>query len=298
MPFTVITLRKVPPALRGDLTKWMQEIATGVYVGNFNTRIRENLWKRVCDAVGDGEATLSYTCRNEIGYEFQTVNTERKVISYDGIPLVLLPAKEVQQNIDKHVNGYSNAYKLRKAKRYVRPHEKTNGNINERAYVAIDIETTGLSENNDQILEIGAVKSDSGKQTFFQSLIQSDCHLSQKIIALTGISMQMLKEEGRELKEVLVEFLDFIGEYDIVGYNINFDLKFINAALRKYSMPTISNRVYDLMRVVKKEKVFQADYKLQTSLSSYGIQKLVPHRALEDAKLIYELSTKVNKIWE
>ena len=41
MPFTVVTLKSVPPSLRGDLTKWMQEIAIGVYVGNFNSRIRE-----------------------------------------------------------------------------------------------------------------------------------------------------------------------------------------------------------------------------------------------------------------
>lgn len=61
MPFTVITLKKVPPSLRGDLTKWMQEIATGVYVGNFNSKVRENLWKRVIDNVKEGEATICYS---------------------------------------------------------------------------------------------------------------------------------------------------------------------------------------------------------------------------------------------
>ena len=30
----VITLSKVPMSLRGDLTKWCQEVQTGVYVGN------------------------------------------------------------------------------------------------------------------------------------------------------------------------------------------------------------------------------------------------------------------------
>ena len=47
MPLTVITVKTVPPSLRGDLTKWMQEIATGVYVGNFNSKVREELWERV-----------------------------------------------------------------------------------------------------------------------------------------------------------------------------------------------------------------------------------------------------------
>ena len=46
MPFTVITLKKVPDSLRGDLTRWMQEIATGVYVGSYNSKVREYLWKR------------------------------------------------------------------------------------------------------------------------------------------------------------------------------------------------------------------------------------------------------------
>ena len=74
MPFTVITLKKVPNSLRGDLTRWMQEIATGVYVGNFNSRVREALWQRITDTVGEGEATMSFAFRNEIGYSFQTIN--------------------------------------------------------------------------------------------------------------------------------------------------------------------------------------------------------------------------------
>ena len=37
----VITLSKTPQSLRGDLTKWCQEVQTGVYVGNFSARIRD-----------------------------------------------------------------------------------------------------------------------------------------------------------------------------------------------------------------------------------------------------------------
>ena len=97
MPFTVITLKKVPESLRGDLTRWMQEISTGVYVGNYNSRVREFLWKRVVETVGNGEATICYSCRNEIGYAFGTCNTERKVIDFDGIPLVLIPVETISE---------------------------------------------------------------------------------------------------------------------------------------------------------------------------------------------------------
>ena len=70
MPLTVITVKNAPMSLKGDLTKWMQEIATGVYIGNFNSRVREKLWLRVKEKIGRGEATLSYYYRNEMRYDF------------------------------------------------------------------------------------------------------------------------------------------------------------------------------------------------------------------------------------
>lgn len=299
MPFTVITLKKVPPSLRGDLTKWMQEIATGVYVGNFNSRIRENLWKRVCEDTESGEVTMSYMSHNEIGYDFQTRNAERKVVNYDGIPLVLIPCKEKQKSTDDNLKaGYSRAAKLQKAKRYMKPAQKAapeDKGKQESAYVVIDVETTGLDETKDQLLEIGAVKNVNGEISTFQMMLRIDGVVPEIITKITGITTEIMQEEGVAREIVLGKFSEFILNYDLVGYNIQFDVKFLNAALRRVGRESLNNRVYDLMRTVKKEKLFQSDYKLQTSLKSYGIYKTVPHRALEDAKLIYELSTKVNK---
>ena len=50
----VITLTKTPPALRGDLTRWCQEIQTGVYVGDVSARVRDKLWERVQTNIGNG----------------------------------------------------------------------------------------------------------------------------------------------------------------------------------------------------------------------------------------------------
>lgn len=49
------------------------------------------------------------------------------------------------------------------------------------------------------------------------------------------------------------------------------------------------------MKLVKDDKLFLDNYQLQTALKAYGIEDLVPHRALKDARLIYQLSNKVNK---
>ncbi|AWN61447.1 type I-E CRISPR-associated endoribonuclease Cas2e [Streptococcus sobrinus] len=292
MPFTVITVKNAPPSLRGDLTKWMQEIATGVYVGNFNTKVREQLWNRVENSVGHGEATISYSFRNEIGYQFATINAQREVVDYDGIPLVLLPsqAKDVGKNV---ALGFSNAAKFRKIKRYT---SSSQSHVQSTVpYAVIDIETDGLDENEHTIIEIAAVKVSGLQIEDFDYLIKYDKVLPKNIVSLTGISQELLNQNGKDIQVVLQEFLNFIGDFDLVGYGVGFDIKFINNELRKLGYPLLENKVHDLMKYVKNEKLFLDNYKLQTALKVYGIEGEVPHRALPDSRLIYQLSTKVNK---
>ena len=169
MPLTVITVKNAPTSLRGDLTKWMQEIATGVYVGNFNTKVREQLWSRVKDSVSNGEATLSFAYRNEIGYCFDTMNAQRKVVDFEGIPLVQLPNSN--NNIKEEMNlGFSHAAKFRKIRRYS-SHSKNNS-PSLVPYVVIDIETDGLDENENSIIEIGAVKIGPSQLEEFNYLVK------------------------------------------------------------------------------------------------------------------------------
>lgn len=108
----VITLTKVPSSLRGDLTKWCQEIQTGVYVGNVNARVRERLWERINKNIGQGEATLVYNTNNELGYTFRTTRRDIEVVDAEGIPLVKSLVKV--DNCRRH--GFSNAYKFHEAK--------------------------------------------------------------------------------------------------------------------------------------------------------------------------------------
>ena len=288
MPLTVVTLSKVPNSLRGDLSKWMQEIADGVYVGNFNSKVRENLWKRICDNVLNGEATLSYACRNEIGYSFETLNTKREVIDYDGLPLVLIP--KIKQKEAAAGLGFSNAAKFRKIKKYA------NRSIPEsiKGYVIIDIETTGLSEKDDEIIELGAVKVTEKTTETFHKLLKPKNQISEFIEKMTGIDNEMVKDAD-SLSDVLPEFEYFIKDQIIVGYNVNFDIGFINEALRKNERKILQNTcVHDLLEDVRIDRKGLPNYRLQTVIEAYEIEKEIPHRALEDALVIYELSKKVN----
>lgn len=290
MPFTVITLKKVPLSLRGDLTKWMQEVATGVYVGNFNTKVREQLWNRVRESVQEGEATISFAYRNEIGYQFDTINAQRQVVDSDGIPLIIIPnATENMDTRNALKVGFSNAAKFRKARKFSSAPKVSKG------YVVIDIETDGLDPQHHTIIELGAVKWDGSKVQKFNCLIERETSLPPAITRLTGITQQMLNEEGIELKEGLKSFLEFIGNEMLVGYNLDFDLSFITQALKQEGVDRLNNRGIDLLRYVKQESLFLSNYKLQTVLKEYGINEQVPHRATLDAQLILDLSFKVNK---
>lgn len=289
MPLTVITVKNAPPSLRGDLSKWMQEIATGVYVGNFNSRIREKLWERVKENIGKGESTLSYYCRNELGYNFDTFNTERCVVDFDGMPLVFLPnSKEsTAQKIDY---GFSDASRNRKWKKYAAgSHSK-----NRRPFVVLDIETDGLDENVNKIIEIGALKIAGDKIEEFSCLIRHEGDLSDVITKLTGIRDEEIKENGIDIEEALSNLNEFIGNLPIIGYGVGFDIRFLNYNLKKLGMEELTNRLIDLMSIVKSKNSLKS-YKLQSAINAYGIEKTVPHRGLQDAKIIYELSLKLMK---
>ena len=112
---------------------------------------------------------------------------------------------------------------------------------------------------------------------------------------MTGITTNMLKTNGRIEEAVLKDFKEFIGDLDIIGYNVSFDIEFINIVLSKFELEKLKNKRYDLMKFVKNEKLFLPNYKLQTVIKEYGVGDEVPHRALEDARLIYKLALKVNK---
>lgn len=80
-----------PPRLRGDLSKWLQEVNTGVYVGNVNARVRDAIWERVCENLKNGRATMVFSANNEQRMDFRVHNTSWKPVDYEGIQLIRRP---------------------------------------------------------------------------------------------------------------------------------------------------------------------------------------------------------------
>lgn len=127
-----------PPKLRGDLSKWLCEINTGVYVGNVSSRVRDALWERVCQNLKNGQATLVFTTAGEQRMDFRTHNTAWETVDFDGIKLMRRPLPQAEQNQIDLKPGFSKAAQQQMARKAGRTKPST-GN-----YTVIDLETTGL----------------------------------------------------------------------------------------------------------------------------------------------------------
>lgn len=286
----VITLTKVPQSLRGDLTKWYQEIQTGVYVGNVSARVRDLLWDRIAKNIGNGEATMVYSTNNELGYQMRTTRKNYQVVNYDGIPLIM-HLKTISSPI-KH--GFSSASKYHRAKIMSHKVDRKLPNKFQKQIVAIDLETTGLNVMTDKIISIGAVKkNESGKIDQFYKLIRIDGGIQKKITKLTGISSNLLATQGIELNLALQQLKEFIGHSVIMGYNLRFDQEFLSYGFKKFNQTVLSNQMVDIMSVVKKSNKFLDNYRLSTVLEEYSIKNSKPHYALSDAQATLELGIKL-----
>ena len=86
----VVVLENAPPRLRGRLAIWMLEVRAGVYIGEFNRKVREYIWKQVTEGIEDGNAVIAWRDPgNEAGFEFDTVGRNRRVpVDFDGVKLV------------------------------------------------------------------------------------------------------------------------------------------------------------------------------------------------------------------
>ena len=156
-------------------------------------------------------------------------------------------------------------------------------------YVAIDVETTGFSPSDNEIIEFGAALVHNGQVVeTFSSLANPGVEIPHLIELNTGITNQMVAE-ARPVKDVLFDFLHFIMDYPLVGYNTHFDVNFIyDCAMRHYGHG-IGNNFVDVMQFARRSIKGLHSYKLGVVAKHCGVENKRAHRALEDALCTYEL---------
>jgi len=162
-------------------------------------------------------------------------------------------------------------------------------------FVAFDLETTGLSPDEDTIIEIGAVLFSGGKeQKRFQTFVDPKRKLEPEIVQLTGISDDMLIG-APSLEEALPEFLAFVGDRMVVAHNARFDTSFIREACRKVGVPYNLTAIDTLMLARHLMPQLQR-HKLDGVAKALKLPEFKHHRAVDDSNICGQILLKFVKM--
>jgi DNA polymerase III subunit epsilon len=162
-------------------------------------------------------------------------------------------------------------------------------------YIVADIETTGLSSRDHDILEMAAaLVSPQGRiLAEFSTLVRTGQRVPSEITQLTGITTRDLEAHGKSLGTALKSYLGFIGNHPVFFHKASFDKGFIQEAIRR-TQPvgtaqkngyTFEAGVYDSLPIVRNAWPHLPNHKLASLARMVGALE-ASHRALADVRAL------------
>lgn len=163
---------------------------------------------------------------------------------------------------------------------------KRDINLKTASYVVFDLETTGLSNTYDHIIEIAAHKVfQGGIIETFECFVNPHVSLSEKIVSLTSITDADLKD-AESIETVLPRFLDFCKGSILVAHNASFDVSMIYANAKRLGIECEDFPVIDTLNLFRagyydKVKAFN----LKQLSSYFKVKQEHHHRATDDTRV-------------
>lgn len=105
--------------------------------------------------------------------------------------------------------------------------------LQQQCFVVLDCETTGFNpDQGDRVISLAAVRLKGGEiqEKKFSALVNPQREIPEIVTSLTGINGQMVRYQP-VLEAILPGFLEFIKGGIVTGYNVGFDLAFLNNGL-------------------------------------------------------------------
>jgi len=159
-------------------------------------------------------------------------------------------------------------------------------NTNADTVIVLDFETSGLSPDcGDRAIEIGAVKLVDGVLVDrFQKLMNPHRRIDSFIEQYTGITNKMLSKSA-PCDEVMHEFSDYIGNYNLVAHNASFDSRFLDAELSRIKRNQFGSFACSML-ISRRIYPDAPNHKLGTLVEYKNLPNDgVFHRALADAEM-------------
>lgn len=172
-------------------------------------------------------------------------------------------------------------------------------NLYIKDYVVFDLETTGLSPETDQIIEISGVRvREKQVAEKFSTLVNPDIPIPFAATRVNGITDKMV-ESAPDLRAALGDFLDFAGKDILVGHNIHtFDMNFLYASALRELDKKVRNDYVDTLYMAKDCLPQLSHHRLTDVASYFQIETKGAHRALNDCIMNQQCYEKLGEIWE
>ena len=167
----------------------------------------------------------------------------------------------------------------------------TQGQSIHDSFVVFDLETTGFSCVQNQIIEIGAVKVIDGKITDkFSTFVNPKVPIPFRIEELTSINDEMVMS-APTIETILPQFMEFCEGCIMVAHNASFDMSFIEENCRRLGLPC-EKTVVDTVSMARVLLPQLNRFKLDTVAKALGVSLENHHRAVDDAGCTAEIFEK------
>lgn len=159
--------------------------------------------------------------------------------------------------------------------------------------IILDTETTGLDPNEGhRLVEIGCVEMIDRNPTgaTWHKYFNPERDMPVEAFNVHGLSAEFLSDKPL-FAELAQEFVDFVGDAHLVIHNAGFDMRFLNAELKRVNLAALAmDRVVDTLAMARRKHP-GARASLDELCQRYGIDnsKRVKHGALLDAEILAEV---------
>lgn len=155
-----------------------------------------------------------------------------------------------------------------------------------------DTETTGISPENDRIIEIAAY--DPERDASFCQLVNPGRPIPAEASAIHQITDAMV-QDALPFSEIGKEFMKFCeGDVVLIAHNNDaFDLHFIRNEFRRNSLTMPQWRFFDTLKWARRYRPDLPRHSLQYLREMYGIASNTAHRALDDVMVLFQVYTSM-----
>jgi DNA polymerase-3 subunit epsilon len=165
------------------------------------------------------------------------------------------------------------------------------GLLKDQVFIALDLETTGLSAVRDRIVEVAAIKFslEAGILDTFSQLVNPQMHIPPVVIGIHGITQAMVAD-APVFASLVPALQAFWQDGILLAHNASFDLAFLACELRRAGFAYPPHPTLDTCRLARLLLPEAPNYKLTTLAAHFDLAMDGPaHRALPDSRACAEL---------